>query len=215
MTVPCDRARRLTRGSEGRPPSPRSTWRADPRQLRRGRPVSTGSAARGRSTRGPVRARRGPRPRSRDGRRVPDRTCRRRRRSRSLVTRPFAPLHLETADSDGVTLLGAERAQLALDPCADELSLKVGRRVRRLPVDARREPHHAIAFDPEGFAFALHLPIAPSSREGNAPLAGRRRAHGVTWWAAIEDLAKKVVSALSRRGRNRHARNAAFGERAR
>src|SRR5438876_3837964 len=187
--VPPARAQRATRESEARRRSLRSASRAGLLRLRSARPVSTASGALGRNTPDRDRARRARRSRSRDGRRGPGRRCRRRRRRGSLVSRPFAPLHLEGTDAYGVAFLRAERAQLALDSRADELALKVGGRVGRLPADPRREPPHAIAFDPERFSFALHVPVAPTPGERDAALARRQGARGLTRRAAIEDLA--------------------------
>src|SRR6266576_3086102 len=197
-----------------RSPSPRRDSRVSTVKDGLVRSSSAGDApARNTPVRAPARPE--PHSRSRDGRRGPGRRSRRIRRSRSLVTRPLAPLHLESADANRVTFLRAERTQLALDPRAYELALEVGRRVRGLPVDTRREAHHAVALDPERLSLALHVPVAPASGEGDAALARRRCRQGLTRRAAIEDLAKQVAGAVSRRGRYGHARHPPFGERAR
>src|SRR5438876_952127 len=109
--VPPARAQRATRESEARRRSLRSASRAGLLRLRSARPVSTASGALGRNTPDRDRARRARRSRSRDGRRGPGRRCRRRRRRGSLVSRPFAPLHLEGTDAYGVAFLRAESAR--------------------------------------------------------------------------------------------------------
>src|SRR2546423_4730226 len=127
----------------------RATSRAGRPRPRPAPAVSTATDAPERNTRDRARARRARRSRSRGGPRAPDRTCRRTRRRASLLFRPLAPFHLEAADANRVALLRPERSQLAFDAAPDQLALKIRRRVRRIPVDARGEPFHAIALDPE------------------------------------------------------------------
>src|SRR5438477_2286004 len=183
---------------------------ASPGELRRSRPdhpasAVSGAPARNRPDRG--RAHRAPHWRSRDARRGPGRTCRRTGRRASRVHIPLAPFHLERADPNGVALLGAESAQLTFDSCPDQLSLEVGGRIRRPPVDARSEALNAVTLDPKAFAFALDGPVTTAAGERDAALAGRRRARRFPGRAPIEDHAKEIVGALVRRGRYRDARD--------
>src|SRR2546426_11205542 len=189
----------MTRGSEARLRWRLRALRCGPPRWRSAHPASKASGAPGRNTRDRVRARRARRSRSRDVRRGSGRTCRRRSRCASLVSRPFAPLELQGADADRVAFLRAERAQLAFDPAADQLALEVGRGVRRSPVDARCEALHSITLDPEGRTLAFDMPIARSSGERDAPLTRGRRARRLARRTTIEDLAKEAAGALSRR----------------
>src|SRR5438309_7265038 len=210
--VPFDPARCSRRGTAARARSRRSASRGGPRRGRSARPPSTASGAPERRTRDRARARRAPRWRSRDARRGPGRTCRRTRQRASLVSRLFAPLHLELADPDGVALLGSKRTELALDSRANELALEVGGRIRGLPVDARGKALDAIALDAEGRALTFDMPIAAPAGECDAALARSRRARRFARWAAIEDLAEQLVGALACRRRDRDACDAARGK---
>src|SRR5437899_4117359 len=203
-TVHRDRSRGATPRTEARPGSRLRASRDGHSRSRAGPPASAASAALGRTRSDRARAPRAPRSLSRDDRRELGRTCRQRRRSASLLLRAFPPLHLQSADANGVALLRSERPKLAFDATSREMALEIRRRFGAVPIDARREPLDAITLHAEGLALAGDMPVAGTAGEGDAALAGRgRRRSYLTRRAALEDESQQIIRPLARGGRDR------------